>query len=84
MSEEPEDDPLAAVPINIIGDKIVTMISDGIGRPVSIVMFVIDDETGKLISTTNLAMEQIGEFLDFARAAHRTGSFTVDKMESRH
>jgi hypothetical protein len=44
-------------------------------------MFLIDEETGEIASTTNLAPEQVGEFLDFARGQHRTGSYKVDRQD---
>lgn len=61
-----------------LGDAMAQSLASAIGRPVS-VLFFIDDETGQVASASNLAPEQIGEFLDFIRAQHRAGGYRVEK-----
>jgi hypothetical protein len=45
--------------------------------PVSIVMYVIHEESGQVGSATNLDMGQLSEFLKFILAQQRAGDYTV-------
>lgn len=73
--------PLEALPINDMGNEVVDAVQKVLGRPVSILMYIVDDESGEVLSATNFAMEQVGEFLDFIRAEHRVGAFTTEAKQ---
>lgn len=77
--EQPQSSLLQDFEINQLGEAVCAAVAQFTGNTVSLVMFIVDDETGVVTGTSTFAPEQLGEFLDFVRAQHRSGEFTVEK-----
>lgn len=77
--DQPDPFEEAGVSLNKLGDAVVGAVNDVMGSSVSIVMFLIHDETGRVASTSNLLPEQMGDFLSFALQSHRTGEYTLSQ-----
>lgn len=80
MSENSMFDPGSPL-INMLGDAVVKQVEKMEGKPVSFVMFLIDDETGRIVGTSNLPPEQQTDFLKHVLAGHRAGAYTREAFD---